>query len=124
MPSIQRPLSADVLTFDLEDELAQVTDAALLQRSGRIARTLIKSGALRVTLVVLAPGGEIPEHRADGPIMVQPVRGRIRFRAAGRDHQLEPGRILSAGAAVPHSVSSDEGGAFLLTVTSRAQRED
>lgn len=116
MPSIERPLAGDVLVFDLEEEEAEADMPELLERSGRNARTLLKSGPLRVTLVVLGPGGEIPEHSAPGPITVQPVRGRIRFVAAGETYDLGPGELLSAGPGVDHSVSSEQGASFLLTV--------
>lgn len=117
MPSIQRPLSGDVLVFELGQERERAADPQLLRRSGRNGRTLVKSGALRVTLVVVAAGGEIAEHQADGPITVQPVNGRIRFTAAGVDHELGPGDLLAAAAGVRHSVRSEEGGTFLLTVS-------
>jgi quercetin dioxygenase-like cupin family protein len=116
MPSIERPLSGDILLHDLQEEFDQTADAAILERSGRNARTLIKSGPLRVTLVVLAPGGEISEHSADGPITIQPVEGSIRFTALGQVHEIGPGEVLSAGPGVPHTVASDGGGAFLLTL--------
>jgi quercetin dioxygenase-like cupin family protein len=116
MPSIRRPLSGDVLLFDLREEQRHASDRAILARSGRNARTLVKDGPLRVTLVVLAPGGELAEHQADGPITVQPVAGRIRFTADGVTHELEPGEMLSAGAGVRHAVASTDGATFLLTV--------
>lgn len=116
MPSIDRPLSGDVLVLDLTEERKIAADPALLARSGRNARTLLKTDALRVTLVVIGSGGEIPEHHADGPITVQPVQGQIRFIAGGEDHELKPGQLLSLGAGIPHRVSSAAGGAFLLTV--------
>lgn len=116
MPSIERPLSADVLVFDLGEERGRSGDPAILDRSGRSARTLLKVGPLRVILVVLAPGSEIPEHEAEGAITVQPVEGRIRFTALGHDHDLGAGQLLSAAPGVKHSVSSRDGAAFLLTV--------
>jgi quercetin dioxygenase-like cupin family protein len=116
MPSIERPLSGDVLVFDLDDERERASDPASLARSGRNARTLLKSGPLRATLVVVAAGGEIGEHQADGPITVQPLAGRIRFSVGDRAYDLEPGQLLSLGAGIRHAVSSAEGGAFLLTV--------
>lgn len=124
MPAIQRPLSGDVLVFDLEEERQRAEDPALLERSGRNARTLLKSGPLRVTLVVVGPGGEIGEHRADGPITVQPVQGTIRFSAGGQDHDLRPGQVLAAGPGVPHRVTSEAGGAFLLTVAHPGDASD
>jgi len=116
MSSIDRPLSGDVLIHDLDEERGHAEDPALLARSGRNARTLLKEGPLRVTMIVLAPGGEMPEHHAEGPIIVQPIAGRIRFTALGQTHDVGPGTLLSAGPGVPHAVSSETGGTFLLTV--------
>lgn len=116
MPSIQRPLSGDVLVFDFGEERERTADPEILGRRGRNARSLLKSGALRVTMIVLAPGGEIAEHHADGPITVQPLNGRVRFTIQGKEHRLVPGQMLAAGPGVPHSVASDDGATFLLTV--------
>ena len=116
MSSLDRPLSGDVLVFDLEAEQKRALDAAHAQSHGPASRTLLKDGPLRITLIVLAAGGEIPEHGTEGPITVQPIRGSINFRVAGQDHELHPGTVLSVGAGVRHSVRSQAGGAFLLTV--------
>lgn len=116
MPSIQRPLAGDVLVFELDEERLRTDDPAAVERRGPSGRTLLKDGPLRVTLIVLGPGGSIAEHQAEGPITVQPLSGRIRFTAAGREHHLGPGQLLSTGARVRHAVASDEGAAFLLTV--------
>ncbi|MGH7444318.1 MAG: cupin domain-containing protein [Longimicrobiales bacterium] len=124
MASIQRPLSGDVLVFDLDEERERTNDPAAAQRGGPSARTLLKDGPLRVTLIVLSAGGSIPEHQADGPITVQPLSGRIRFTVAGHDHDLGPGELLSTGARVRHAVASAHGASFLLTVAlPAAQRE-
>ncbi|HSJ15284.1 MAG TPA: cupin domain-containing protein [Longimicrobiales bacterium] len=117
MPSIDRPLAGEVLVHDLVQESAHATTADALGRNGRNARTLIKSGPLRVTLVALAPGGEIAEHHADGPITVQPLHGRIRFRVAGVVHELAPGQLLSLAPGVRHAVAAEDAATFLLTVS-------
>lgn len=117
MSSIDRPLSGAVLVFDLGSERGHAADPDLLARSGRNARTLLKSGSMRATLVVLAPGGEIAEHEADGPITVQPLQGRLRFTALGRDHDIGPGELLSAEPGVRHAVASEDGATFLLTLS-------
>lgn len=119
MSSIERPLGGDVLVLDLGTELQRSTDPAILQRSGRSARTLLKGGAMRVTLVVLAPGGEIGEHQADGRITIQPLEGKVRFTALGATREIAPGELLSAAPGVRHSVASPDGGSFLLTVALR-----
>jgi quercetin dioxygenase-like cupin family protein len=117
MPSIQRPLSGDVLLFDPAEERARSADATILERSGRSGRTLLKEGTLRVTLVALGAGGVLAEHEAGGPITVQPLEGRIRFDTAGGSWELGPGELLTARAGVRHSVTSEDGASFLLTVS-------
>lgn len=116
MPSIQRPLSGDILVFDIDEEREHAADPQLIDRSGRNARTLLKDGPLRVTLVVLGAAGELAEHEAAGPITVQVVDGRIRFSAGDDEHDLGPGQLLAVGPGIRHRVTSDDGGAFLLTV--------
>jgi quercetin dioxygenase-like cupin family protein len=123
MPSIRRPLSDDVMIFRLREEREHAADPATILKHGRSARTLLKDGPLRVTLVVLGAGGELAEHSADGPITVQPLDGSIRFTIAGRTHDVAAGEMLSAGAGLPHSVQSMEGAAFLLTVALAADDE-
>lgn len=116
MSSIDRSLSGPTLRFGLAEERARVHDAELLKRNGRNARTLVKEGPLRVTLVMVGAGGHIAPHLTDGPITVQVLDGDIQFRAAGKDHALGPGDLLVVDAAVEHSVESKAGGTFLLTV--------
>lgn len=116
MPSIQRPLSGDVMVFRLREERERTADPDTLTKHGRSARTLLKDGPLRVTLVVLGPGGELAEHRADGPITLQLLDGSIRFTTGEHTHDVAAGEMLSAGARLPHRVSSAAGAAFVLTV--------
>lgn len=116
MSSIDRPLSGEALRFDLDEEREEAATPSILERNGHNARTLLKNGPMRVVLIVMAPGSEIPEHDAEGPVAVQPLDGRIRFTAGANDYDLEPGRLLCFGPGVRHRVSSERGGAFLLTV--------
>ena len=69
-----------------------------------------------MTLVVIGSGGAVAEHHADGPATVQPLEGRIRVTAVGREHELGPGELLPLGAGVQHTVASDGAAAFLLTI--------
>jgi quercetin dioxygenase-like cupin family protein len=120
MSSIDRPLSGDVLRFHLGEERGHVNDVVLLERHGRNARTLVKEGPLRVTLVVMRAGGHIAAHRAGGPISVQVLDGDIEFRVGGREHRLAAGDLLVVDAGLEHDVASEAGGTFLLTVVEPA----
>ena len=116
MPTIDRPLHADVLHFDLAEAEEAATDPETLDRNGRSSRTILKDGALRVTLIVLGPGGGIPEHTAQGPVTVQPLRGEVEVGVGGETHTVATDELLTFGAGVAHTVHSDDGAAFLLTV--------
>lgn len=116
MSPVERPLHGTVLHFILEDEMRIIREQ--LGSASRIARTLVKNGPLRATIIGLAPGGVITPHSADGPITVQVLEGEIEFEADGRSWSLPLGSMLALGAGVEHAARSATGGIFLLTVVS------
>lgn len=116
MSSLTRSLHGAELLYDLPVELALLREPETVLLNGRSARTLVKEGPLRVTLVALAPGGSMARHEAAGPILVQPVDGEVLVDVGARRHALRPGEVLSLGPHVPHSLESRTGGSFLLTV--------
>ena len=121
MSPVQHPVSGSELTFSLADEIRTVREelAAGHERSGR---TLVKEGALRLTLVGVKAGGTIQPHKADGPISVQVLDGEIEFEAQGKRHTLGTGSLFVLDSHVQHSVRSARGGIFLLTVVGEAGR--
>ncbi|NIP58240.1 MAG: cupin domain-containing protein [Gemmatimonadetes bacterium] len=116
MSSLERPLSGAPLVVDLNEERKRIESGRRHESQGRTARTLVKDELLRVTLVTLGPGGEVDEHRAPGPITVQPLSGSVRFFVDGTEHEVDAGDLLALEAGIPHSVRSDDGCSFLLTV--------
>lgn len=115
MSSLDRTIDGDALVRHLtQDE--RTIDQGLVTRHGRSARTLVKEGPIRLTLIALAPGGDLPEHSADGPVSVHVVDGQFLFSAAGSDYPLREGDVLVVAAGVRHSARSETGGTFLLTV--------
>ena len=115
MSSMHRALNGDVLIHHLtQDE--RLIDQQLLARHGRSARTLVKEGPLRLTIIGIAAGGVLPAHNTDGPVTVHLLDGEIEFRAAGSDYALVAGDILVFAPGVEHSARSAKGGTFLLTV--------
>ncbi len=117
MSSIDRPLSGAPLHFRLGDEhRSEHIDSDLLEKAGRTARTLVKEGPLRVTLVSIGAGGNLAPHRANGPITVHVLSGEVRLRTADGEWVLSSGDLLSLGAEIEHDVVSEAGGVFLLTV--------
>ena len=64
MSSITRVLTGDNLTFDLGDQIAELRQDESYVRSGRVGRTLVKEGPLRLTLTLIAEGVELGTHHA------------------------------------------------------------
>lgn len=118
MSPVNHPVSGPVLAFTLADELRIVRGQ--LATGSRTARTLVKNGALRATLMGLAPGGELASHHADGPITVHVLEGMIEFTVDARTHELPAGSLLALDAGLVHSVRSRDGAIFLLTVAAPA----
>lgn len=115
MSSLDRTIDGDALVRHLtQDE--RTIDQGLVAKHGRSARTLVKEGLMRLTLIALGPGGDLPEHSADGPISVHVVEGQFVFSAAGSQYPLHEGDVLFVAAGVRHSARSETGGTFLLTV--------
>ena len=116
MSSIDRPLAWDVMLFDLAAEQTTASSAETASQRSSTARTLVKDGPLRITLIVLPPGGGIPEHHADGPISVHPLSGSVTFKTPAGTYTAGAGELLTLGAGIRHEVSSASGATFLLTV--------
>jgi quercetin dioxygenase-like cupin family protein len=115
MSSMHRTISGEVLAQHLTED-AMLIDRGLVEQHGRSARTLVKEGPLRVTMIALAPSGTLPPHSTVGPISIQLVEGDITVTAAGREYPLAMHDLLVISSNVEHSARSMKGGAFLLTV--------
>jgi quercetin dioxygenase-like cupin family protein len=114
MSLVNRAIAGTTLSFELESEMNVVREQ--LESHARTGRTLVKDGPLRMTLVGLRPGGAMVPHQADGPITVQVLEGSVIFEAEDRTWTLGTGALLALRSRVMHSVRSDDGGIFLLTV--------
>ena len=115
MTPVHRSLAADVLEFDLGEEMQIVRDELALGRA-RIARTLVKEGPLRLTLVGLGPGGALHEHEAGGPVTIHVLDGELELNAGGETRAHRVGALIALDRRVRHAVSSSRGALFLLTL--------
>jgi quercetin dioxygenase-like cupin family protein len=115
MSSLDRIISGEALVRHLpRDE--QTIDQSIVARHGRSARTLVKEGLLRLTIMALAPDGDLPAHKTDGPVSIHVLEGEVLFEALGQKYPLSVGDLLVLAAGVEHSASSVPGCVFLLTV--------
>jgi len=115
MSPVDRALDGPVLVHRLNKD-EQTIDRTLVQAHGRSARTLVKEGALRLTLMAIAKGGGIPIHKANGPVSIQVLEGDVTFDAVGENHTLSVGDIIVFASSVEHAATSTAGCLLLLTV--------
>jgi quercetin dioxygenase-like cupin family protein len=113
--SMHRALDGDVLVRHLPRD-ARMIDPELLAWHGRTARTLVKDGPLRLTIMAIGPGGALPSHSTDGPVTIHVLEGDVLFEALDHEYPLSTGDLLVLAPGVEHSARSATGGLFLLTV--------
>ncbi|CAN5896140.1 hypothetical protein BH23GEM9_BH23GEM9_31170 [soil metagenome] len=117
MSPIQRPLSEPMMIFELQPLLQELRHDESYQRSGRLGRTLARSGRLRLVLVALNAGIEVGTHQADSPMTIQLLQGRIGFRVHGEDFELKAGQVLFFEPGEAHDIRALDESALLLTLS-------
>ena len=115
MSSLNRKIDGAVLVRHLKRD-EQMIDQDLLARHGRSARTLVKDGPLRLTLIALAANGGMPSHHTEGPVTIHLLEGDVVIEVDGSEYSLVPGEVLVLAASVQHAVRSTGGCLLLLTV--------
>ena len=112
----EHTLAGPLLVVQIDEQLRRLHQEPEWGTGTRNAITLVKDGVLRVVLIALHAGATLAEHHAPGPITVQVVAGRVRFRAAGADHELGKGQLVALQATLPHEVEAREDSSLLLTL--------
>jgi len=121
MSPVQHPVSGPTLSFSLDEQM-QIVKRELAENPARAGRTIVKEGALTVTIVGVKPGGELRPHKADGPITVQVLEGEIEVQSGGASRTLPTGTLVAFNSGIVHGVTSPRGGVFLLTVVNDGER--
>ena len=121
MSPVQHPVSGPTLSYSLDEQM-QIVRRELAENPARAGRTIVKEGALTVTLVGVKPGGELRPHKADGPITVQVLEGEIEVQSGGTSRTLPTGTLVAFNSGIVHGVTSPRGGIFLLTVINAVDR--
>jgi len=106
----------DFTRFDLEAEIRD-SESRKPWPSGKHSKTLVNKNDLRLVLFNMESGAMIKEHHADGSIIVQVLRGEIRFRIQELDYSLRAGQILTLGRSIRHAVESVGDSVFLLAIS-------
>lgn len=120
MSSITRALTGSKLTFDLEEQIAELRRDESYVRSGRVGRTLVKAGPLRLTLTLIADGVDAGTHHAASPMTLQVLQGRLHYREDEEEFEIAQGEVLFFGPGHAQDIRALEDTALLLTITGDA----
>jgi quercetin dioxygenase-like cupin family protein len=121
LPGLAEPL----LQIDLERELQQLRREDSWQReTGRSSKTLAKYPDFRIVLILMKSGTRMRQHRAEGRISIQQLKGEVRIHLADRKVTLSTGQLLVLDCGVLHDVEALEESALLLTISWRRQKSD
>lgn len=115
--SITRALTGEHLAFDLAGQIADLRQDERYARSGRLGRTLVKAGPLRLTLTIIAEGVRIGTHHAASPMTLQPIEGSLRYRVGDDEFEIGRGEVLFFGPGHAQDIRALEDTALLLTIT-------
>lgn len=108
------------LQFSLKDEARTLIEKARESRTGRTAKTLVKEGRLRLTLVALRGDGGIRRHSIDGPHSIHVLQGTIELHRGGHKTRASAGGVVVFDAGVKHDIHARRDAVFLITLSFRA----
>lgn len=117
MSSLTRALTGEKLTFDLGVQIAELRQDENYTRSGRVGRTLIKAGPLRLTLTLIAEAVDVGTHHATSPMTLHVLEGRLRYRVGDDEFEIGQGEVLFFGPGHAQDIRALEDTALLLTIT-------
>jgi quercetin dioxygenase-like cupin family protein len=107
------------MVFDTATEEAKVTDQAASSKQGRSAKTLVKQGQLRVTLLALQKGTELSAHQVEGDLSIQVLRGALEIRTSEDTIRVPKGGLAVLRAGVRHDACALRNTTALLTTSMR-----
>jgi quercetin dioxygenase-like cupin family protein len=93
----------------------ELLDEARQQQARRAARTLVSGNAQRATVIALAEGAQMAEHKAPPAATLHVIAGRVRLHTADHEWLLDAGDLVR----IPpqrHALDAITDTAVLLTV--------
>ncbi len=102
------------LRFDIADELRQLRSSPM--QEGHAAKTLLHAPTLRIVLMALARGTEVPTPHAIDAITIQTYEGRAIVTVLDNTYELAAGQLIMVEAGVPYTIVASDDCALLLLV--------
>lgn len=115
--SLAGSLTAPLMDFNLEKEIAQLHEEEAWLRTGRNSKTLVKQPDFRIVLIALQKGGHLEEHSADARSSIHTLSGHVKLQLLEQTVDLPDGHLLVLERALEHDVEALEESAILLTIS-------
>jgi quercetin dioxygenase-like cupin family protein len=121
LPGLAEPL----LQIDLERELQELRLAqSWLRETGRSSKTLAKYPDFRIVLILMKGGTRMRQHRAEGRVSIQQLKGQVCIHLAHGNVNMSTGHMLVLDCGVLHDVEALEECALLLTISWGREKND
>jgi quercetin dioxygenase-like cupin family protein len=112
-------LAGSLLQFDIAREDAELQRKAADAKTGRAAKTLVKEGRIRMTLIALRKGASLGAHQVEGDVSVHVLRGAFELRTESERTRASKGSAVVIQAGVQHDAVATRDTGILLTACMR-----
>ncbi len=107
--------------YDLDEVTRALRAEPLPASRNHRQKTLYKgsdtaNGPVTIALFVFDKGASMPQHVAQGVVMIHVIDGRISISAEGQQHDLQTHQMLVLAPGVTHDVRAETDARMLLTV--------
>lgn len=116
--------ASEVSKFDIKTEIEKLRAEPGEGQRGHRQVALYKHDQATVALFRFEKGGELPEHKTEGTVLIQVLGGEIEVRVEGRMETLNNGQMLAVSPGTPHSVLAMESSVMLLTVCMEGESKE
>lgn len=111
-----KELSGTFAVFDTNTMESEAREESTYLRTGRAARTLVKTHDMNIALIVMRSGDHIQEHDARGAVSIFVKNGKIEVGLPEESVTVNQGEVLVLERGTPHDVRALEDCAFVLTI--------
>ena len=112
-------LAGKLLRFDTAAEEAKLAKQAAAAKAGRAAKTFVKEGRLRVTLMALRKGTVLSAHTVPAEVSIGVVRGAVEVHTEDGAVRANKGSLIVLQAGVTHDVRALRDSSLLITTSMR-----
>ena len=114
-PTGAYPKPAPFHHLDLNAEAERLL--ARLPGHRRQSENLVRESGVSVVMITMEAGDSLPDHSADGVVVVQLLSGHATLASTSGDVDLRAGHLAVFQPGVRHSLNARERSVVLLTVT-------